>query len=124
MASLFRKIGANLAPAFRKLPADVSTIGRKITNTASQIDRGLAKAEKVASDVDKFAPNPLTKIVKGGISGARDITGGVGTAGSALRAGASGDVQGAVNLARSAIQQGTRGASEVAGAGLSAVALL
>jgi hypothetical protein len=120
MASLFRKLGANIAPAFRKLPSDVSTIGRKITNTASVVDKGLAQAEKVTSQIDKYAPNPLTKTVKGAITGARDITGGVGVAGQALRKASAGDVSGAQNLALSALAQGTRGVAELGSIGLGA----
>jgi hypothetical protein len=120
MASLFRKIGANIAPAFRKLPSDVSTIGRKITNTALEVNKGLAQAEKVAETVDKYAPNPLTRTVRAGITGAKDITSGVGSAGQALRKVASGDVQGAGNLALSALALGTRGLGEFAGAGMGA----
>lgn len=116
--SLFRKLGQSLVPMFRKLPGQVSTIGRKISNTSKDIDRGLAQAENVVSQIDKFAPpNPLTKTVKGAIGSVRDITGGVGMAGQALRKGAEGDVQGAISLGKSALQKGTEGLGELAETG-------
>lgn len=106
--ALFRKLAGSIAPMFRKIPGEVSVLGRKISNTAGQVERGIARAEDVLGKVDRAIPNPLTKTIKSGLDIAKDISGGVGLAGGALRKGAEGDVQGAASLGKQAIAKGSQ----------------
>lgn len=98
--SFFRQAGRNLVRFGRQLPRQLDVFGRQVSNTAGDIGRGLGKAERFVSKLEKPLKDvPIlgdaTKIIGSGLGVGKDIAGSVQAGGGAIRALGRGDIQGA-----------------------------
>jgi hypothetical protein len=130
--SFFRKIGSSLASFGNKvnndltkfgksIPGDIQKIGSGISQGSNVIGNVLDKASGIVNKIDSVAPNPITKIIKGGLSGAGDVVRAGGQIGQGLTQVATGDFKSALNSGRQALREGKAGFSDLKGVGQEAM---